>query len=330
MKKKIAFVIIFVIFTVIALVFWFVNHSSVINEREFIKLAIGFRPTVTVDLAFLQAVNNGEFKKAGFDITLKPYGRADLLFAALNSKEIQGSLGVPLEPLLSIAVKGNYPYRGYMVWYFDAKNPYDGFIVPKDSPINSLEDLDGKVVGSHPSKQVTYFVSQMLPNATIQQYNPDVPFLSVKSGDQAAAYVLEPAISMAVTSGEYKLVEKGAISRHIFRGARVPAAVSLLSENWIENHPIEAAKFIQIARTIQKKEIIQPDISAHVALLTKKEYGGYSKEVASQVVEPSSSMPEDLDRKELLKFFQILRNGYLLEGDIDFDKLLYIPSANYR
>ena len=106
--------------------------------------------------------------------------------------------------------------------------------------------------------------------------------------------------------------------------------VSLLSENWIEKHPIEAAKFVQIARTIQKKEIIQPDISAHVVLLTKKEYGGYSKEVASQVVEPISSVPEDLDRKELLKFFQILRNGYLLEGDIDFDKLLYIPPANYR
>lgn len=289
------------------------------------KLALGFRPTVVVDLALLRAVESGEFAKAGIDVTLKPYGRADLLFAALQSDEIQGSAGVPLEPLLGMATKGEYPYRGYIVWYFDGTNPYDGFLVVKDSPIRSLANLDGRVVGSHPSRQVKYFVSRILPRATIQEYNPATPLLAVKSGDQAAAYVLEPAISQALASGEYRLVEPCAISRQVFGNARVPAALSLLSAKWIEKHPAQAAAFVRIARAAHERELRQRDTAANVALLGRREYGGYSAHVASRVVEPASSTPESLDRDRLRQFLQVLREGRLLDGDVDFERLLYVP-----
>jgi len=292
---------------------------------ERVKLVIGFRPTVVVDLALIRAVENGEFANADVDVTLRPYGRADLLFAALQSNELQGSAGVPLEPLLGMATKGEYPYRGYIVWYFDGTNPYDGFLVPKDSPINSLADLDGKVVGSHPSRQVKYFVSRMLPKATIQEYNPATPLLAVKSGDQAAVYVLEPALSLAIASGEYRLIDACAISRQIFGGARVPAALSLLSSRWIDEHPTQAAAYVRIARAAHERELRQRDTVATVTLLGRREYGGYSADVASRVVEPSSSTPENLDRERLRQFFQVLREGHLLDGNVDFERLLYIP-----
>lgn len=297
-------------------------------QGDRVKLELGFRPTVVVDLALLRAVERGEFANAGIDVALKPYGRADLLFAALQSNEIQGSAGVPLEPLLGLATRGQYPYRGYIVWYFDGANPYDGFLVLKDSPINSLADLEGRVVGSHPSRQVKYFVSRMLPRATIQEYNPAVPLLAVKSGDQAAAYVLEPALSQALASGEYRPVEPGAISRQVFGGARVPAALSLLSANWIEEHPTQAATFVRIARAAHESELRRRDTATNVALLGRREYGGYSADVASRVVEPASSTPENLDRDRLRQFFQVLREGRLLEGDVDFERLLYVPPPN--
>lgn len=310
---------------VLALGLWLVLRPQP-PQGDHVKLELGFRPTVVVDLALLRAVENGEFANAGIDVTLKPYGRADLLFAALQSNELQGSAGVPLEPLLGMATTmGAYPYRGYIVWYFDGTNPYDGFLVPKDSPINSLADLDGRVVGSHPSRQVKYFVSRMLPRATIQEYNPATPLLAVGSGDQSAAYVLEPALSLALASGEYRLIEAGAISRQVFRGARVPAALSLLSSRWIDEHPTQAAAFVRIARASHERELRHRDTAANVALLGRREYGGYSADVASRVVEPTSSTPEDLDRARLRQFFQVLREGRLLDGDVDFERLLYIP-----
>lgn len=296
-----------------------------IEPQPTIQVSIGFRPTVVVDLALLQAVGRGDFKKAGIEVTLKPYGRADLLFAALKSGEIQGSAGIPLEPVLGMAAAGQYPYRSYLIWYFDASNPYDGFIVKSDSPVKTLADLDGKIVGSHPSKQVKYFVSKIIPGATIQEYNPATPLLSVKSGDQAAAYVLEPVISLALASGDYRLIEPGAISKDVFGGARVPAAVSVLSAKWIEDHSKEAALFVQIARDAYLADIKQRDTNAVISLLSSKEYGGFSSNVAVHVVEPASSLPEDLDRARFQQFLGTLRDGKLLDGDVDIEKLLYSP-----
>ena len=295
------------------------------TPAERTALAIGFRPTVVVDLALMQAVERGDFAAAGLDVTLKPYGRADLLFQALESGEIQGSAGVPLEPLLGMATQGHYLYRGYLVWYFDAAQPYDGFIVNADSPIKTLADLDGKAIGSHPSRQVKYFVGRMVPTATVQEYNPATPLLAVKSGDQAAAYVLEPAISQALASGEYRLIEPGAISKLLFGGARVPAALSLLSDAWIGTHPAEAATFVRVARAAYARSVASRKVSETVDLLGRREYGGYSANIASRVVEPASSLPEALDRDALARFFAALHEGRLLDGQVDFDRLLYTP-----
>lgn len=292
-----------------------------------VKLTIGFRPTVVVDLALLRAIDGGEFRRLGIDVALKPYGRADLLFAALKSEEIQGSLGVPLEPILNMAGQGEVPYRGFLLWYFDATTPYDGFVVLKNSPIMRLADLEGKVVGSHPSRQVKHFVSLMLPKATVQEYNPATPLLSVKAGEQSAAYVLEPALTQAATNGDYRIIETGSISRRVFGGDRIPAAMSLLSAKWIEANPDEARAFVELARKVHAKDSLRPNTSARVALLGRKEFGSFSREVAERVVEPASSTPERLDRGKLRQFFNVLREGRLLPGDLDFERLLYVPSG---
>lgn len=286
-------------------------------------LTIGFRPTVVVDLALLMAVENGDFEREGIHVSLRPYGRADLLLAALSSGEIQGSAGVPLEPLLTMGSKGQYPFKAYLIWYFDPSVPYDGFVVPKDSTIQDLQGLSGKTVGSHPSKQVTDFVQYMLPKATITQYNPATPLLSVKSGDQDAAYVLEPVITQAVASGQYRLVEPCAISRHVFDGSRIPAAVSLLSEKWIAEHPAEAAKFVEIATTAQAKRLASPDKDAVAQLLGRKQYGGYPRDVAERVVEPASSTPAEMDHASLLRFLSYLRTRGLLSGELNSQRLFY-------
>lgn len=324
MPKRAGIWIVFGTVVVVILCLWLVRRTSP-KDTHRTSLTLGFRPSVIVDLALLRAVEDGDFAKAGIDVTLRPYGRADLLFAALQSKQILGSVGVPLELLLEKMTQGEYLYRGYLVWYFDATNPYDGFLVSKSSSVNSLAELDGRVIGSHPSRQVKYFVSRMLPRATVKEYNPVSPLIGLKSGEQAAAYVLEPVISQALSSGEYRLIEAGAISRRVFHGARVPAALSLLSTAWIDEHPAQAAVFVRIARAAQERALVQRATAANVALLGRREFGGYPRVVASHVVEPISSTPEDLDLTRLGQFFEVLREGGLLNGEIDTERMLFVP-----
>jgi ABC-type nitrate/sulfonate/bicarbonate transport system substrate-binding protein len=299
--------------------------NSSTNETR-VVLTLGFRPGVVVDLALLQAVERGDLAKHGFEITLKPYGRADLIFAALNSGEIQGSLGVPLEPLLDQAAKGAYPCRGYLVWYFDDKTPYDGLIVRTDAGVDTLNDLSGKAVGSHPSKQVTFFVSRFLPGATVKPYNPAAPLTSLDSGDMAAAYVLEPFLSIVRTKGKYRILELNLISRRVFDSARVPAALSVLSSAWMDAHPAEAAEFVRLARAAYLDDAKKRDTNLVVKILTQPRFG-YTADVAAQVAEPSSSFPENLDKAQFQRFVAVLKEGGLFSGEVSLNKLLYVPPA---
>lgn len=295
------------------------------DDARLTKLTLGYRPGVAVDLPLIQAVENGELRRAGYDIELRPYGRADLIFAALKSGEIQGSLGVPLEPLLDQAATGNYPVTAFLVWYFDSKTGYDGFIGLASGPKN-VEELNDKSIASHPSKQVTYFVKQMVPTAMVKPYNPAAPLTSLDSGDVSAAYVLEPFLSIAAQNSKYRVIERNSISNRVFGGARVPAAVTVLSSSWIEKNADRAADFIAKSQSIFTAFDSTKLISARM-LLQKPEFGALPSSVTASVVEPSGALPQNVSAEELDTFHSKLKGGNLIaSGTIDFARLFYKPA----
>ncbi|MEY2508797.1 MAG: hypothetical protein QOH01_3126 [Verrucomicrobiota bacterium] len=295
-------------------------------HKQRIALTLAFRPGVAVDLGLLQAIERGDLAKQGFDITLRPYGRADLIFAAFKSGEIQGSLGIPLEPLLDQATHGAYPCRGFLVWYFDDKTPYDGMIARADGGVTTIDALQGKAVGSHPSKQVTFFVSRLFPDCSVRPYNPAAPLASLDSGDMSAVYALEPFLSVAQTNPKYRVLETNLISKRIFNNARVPAALSVLSSDWMNSHPTESAAFVRLARAAYLADVNHRDQQLVVKILTEPRFG-LAPDVAAKVVEPASSLPEDLDKTQFTQFATALKDGGLLSGDVALEKLLYAPPA---
>ncbi len=321
MKQRYRAVIIAGVIIILALICLLIYKRD--ESKHLDSITIGYRPTVVVDLALLMAIERGDFEKEGFDITLKPYGRADLLIAALKSGQLDGSVGIPLEPLLGMAAMGEYPVKGYLVWYFDANTPYDGFLVRQDSQFTSVDDLGGKVIGSHPSRQVTHFISSIVPNAKVKPYNPATPLLPLQSHDFDAIYVLEPIISQAVATGKYRLIETASISKRIFANKRVPAAISVLTSDWIMNNPNEAEKFVRFAHQVYLKDLTSSETLNKIQLLQKKEYGGYPKDVALRIVEPASSLPENLNDEDFERFLEKLRDSSLLSGQIDKNKLFY-------
>jgi ABC-type nitrate/sulfonate/bicarbonate transport system substrate-binding protein len=183
--------------------------------------------------------------------------------------------------------------------------------------------LQGKAIGVYPSPQLQFFVSRILPNCTIKTYNPDVPFIGLNTGDVVAVFVKEPFISIARTKPDkYRVLEVNSISQHVFGGALVPAALSVLSSEWIEAHPKEAAKFVRLARQAYLEYITKPDINM---VLTEPRLGGFTPEIAAQVVEPAASFPEALSRADLRRYATLLEAGGLISTNLSFDKLLYVP-----
>lgn len=294
------------------------NHEA----KPLTKITLAYRPGVAVDLALLDAVSDGHMKTDGFDVELRPYGRADLIFAALKSGEVQGSLGVPLEPLLDQAAAGNFPARAYLVWYFDSKTGYDGFVTLASGP-QSFSALAGKTIASHPSKQVSFFIQQMLPNATVKPYNPVAPLASLDSQDVTAIYVLEPFLSIAAANPKFRVLEKNSISSRLFSGQRIPAAVSILSSAWAEQNPVEATKFVAAAQKAFET-FDATHLEAARMILQKSEFGSLPAAVAASVAEPSGSLPASLQIGEIKAFTAALKAGGLIKDEnLDFDRLFF-------
>jgi hypothetical protein len=320
MKNK-SIITVFIVLLVGA-VSWYVYHqptSSPLNQPS-TKLVLGYRPGVAVDLALIDAVSSGSFTSVGIDVELKPYGRADLIFAAIKSGEIQGSLGVPLEPLIDQATKSFYPVKAFQVWYFDTTHAYDGFVTLAEGP-KTIEELAGKAVASHPSKQVTYFVTKMVSGSTVKPYNPVAPLTSLDAGDVAAVYVLEPFLSIARANPRYRVMESNSISKRLFQSKRVPVAASVLSSEWLSTHASAGEQFIKVAQAAFANA--NNDVLARARTnLQKPEFGSLAPAVAQSVSEPLGSLPADLHKSELADFLASLKSGGLIQSDfIETDKL---------
>jgi ABC-type nitrate/sulfonate/bicarbonate transport system substrate-binding protein len=290
---------------------------------EITTLSLGYRPGVAVDLALLNSIKSGEMLKAGLKVELKPYGRADLIFSAMESGEIQGSLGVPLEPVLEQAAKGKYPVDAFLVWYFTSNREYDGFITLASSTIKTVDDIGSSPIGSHPSKQVTSFVKSMVPGADIRPYNPVSPFTALDSRDVVAIYALEPFISLAKSNPKYRVIETSSISKRVFKGERIPAAVSMLSSTWASANSDEAKRFVAAAQSSFTAASNTPHQKL-TGILLKPEFGGLSEGVAATVVEPFGSLPSELQQSEFDKFIEYLRTNGVLEGQekIDLNRIM--------
>jgi len=89
MTQRRRIVITAILIIAVALLWLFLHETE--NGDKAVSITIGYRPTAVVDLALLMAIERGDFEKESLSVSLKPYGRADLLIAALKSGQIDGS-----------------------------------------------------------------------------------------------------------------------------------------------------------------------------------------------------------------------------------------------
>jgi ABC-type nitrate/sulfonate/bicarbonate transport system substrate-binding protein len=300
-------------------------RAPVAHAAAPMPIRFGYRPTVAIDLAFVRAASLGEFAAAGFDVTLVPFARSDQIGAALMTGELDGSTGVPLEPFVTLAAKGAIPARAFWVWYFDPKIAYDGFLVPAASRAQSIADLQTARISSYPSAQVSYLLKKMLPHAAITPYDTAHPLGAFEGGMADAVFSIEPTLSQAVASGECRLIEPSAIARHVFGGERVPAAVSLVRAQWLDENPAEANRFLSMVRRIHTENRKADSRDWKTALLTNPKFGGFSESVAARVVEPASSPAEAVTAAQFARFQDLLRDIGALDKPVDFRKLVYTP-----
>lgn len=220
------------------------DSESVNNTKMEIK--IGYSPLM-VNLPLMVAHEKGFFKEEGLKVKCEKMSTTNNLRDAVVNGNIQIAAALGTEMFLqnNIISEGlNYAL------YFNVltnRKYQDGFIVLKDSPINSNADLNSKNVGCYPSSTILSYLTviqqknHIIFNTTTLNPTEALQLLDSKKVD--AIFAIEPLLSNAINNG-YKVISKANITKCIMDN--LPVGVYAMNGDFYRKNKAVATSF-QIA-----------------------------------------------------------------------------------
>jgi NitT/TauT family transport system substrate-binding protein len=211
------------------------------------------------------AKDMGFFTKAGLDVTVTPVGNGPAIASAVAS----GAIDIGFSNALSIetAYKRGLPFVfvAPAAMYASAA-PTSVLMVPKDSPIKTARDLNGKTLAVNGLKNI----AQYAPSLWIEQNGGDpstVKFVEIGPTEipQAlaehrvdAAFVAEPQITEARSSSRILAKAYDAV------GEGWMIAGYFTTRDWADQHPDLLRRFDQAMREAAAWADANPDKSADI------------------------------------------------------------------
>jgi len=291
------------------------RSNAPVGEARPVKMTIGYQPTIFYTYLFL-AEEEGLFRKAGIEPEFIRIPSANKMFQAF----LAGQLNMTGLTATEILLRGYEASPGSFVSpvmvEMNAEHVSDWVIVRKNSPIQSIQDLKGKRVGSHPGTAVAGILKRLLEvngvdaqSVTVQELNPDLQVDAVLGGAVDAIICLEPTGTTLIQSGECRVLFK-----HPF-GVVVetfPASYAALDREFVRANP-QAAKrlFGVIGQSVKRyRELVQSDRARIDRLVVEKL--GVAPEIASALSPVVYRLPNEWDGEAFsaaIKFY--VANGVL-------------------
>lgn len=299
------------------------NGGSASGELETTELTVGALPIADY-AAVYWAEDHGFFEDEGLTVTLEPVqggpiaaqqvasGQLNLSFSNTISTSIATQNGLPIQTVVLTSALG----PGGLSVYVDP-----------DSPIESLEDLDGATIGINAQNNIgDVTLRNLLAEEGLDDVEPtfvEVPFPEMLSGVQAGSidvgYSPEPFSSAALDAGMREIVDLADPE-----GPNAGLAVSnfIASDTFIEENPNTVAAFARAMYAAGE------DIEANEEEFRTWLPGiaNLSEDVAQNIPLPDFYSETDLD--EIQRVVDILVEQGLLEDGYDPAEFTYVPEGN--
>ena len=235
------------------------NSQGVTSSTETPLLRVGYRPAALADVTPV-IIKEAGIKSSAFALGTTPLSSPGDAFSKFMVGEVDVIAGIPLETILKQLQDGP-PKRAFHAYYLQVDVNGEGWVsllCSKTSGVRTISDLAGREVGSLPTDQARYLLRRILlaggvPAASIRitSYNPAAPLLGIRSGEQAAIFGLEPALSRASIEGHY-ILAKGPVSHYLFDDQPVPVSASLIADDLTAKNPkIESALLDVVDRALR-------------------------------------------------------------------------------
>ncbi len=211
------------------------------------KVKIGYIP-IAESAQLYVGIEKGFFKQEGLEIEILSLSGGAKILEALAS----GSIDIGFSNVVSLILARASGLRFIALTgagIEDGDHKIHAILIPKDSPITSAMDLEGKTIALNTRKNIDdLFVREWLEKNKV---DPDkvkfieIPFPNMESvllsGDVDAVAAVEPFVTFALLHGNSKVLDYNYLAIE----PTVEITAYVVSEDWLQKKPTIADKFIR-------------------------------------------------------------------------------------
>jgi NitT/TauT family transport system substrate-binding protein len=283
------------------------NSEGEPTQALLTEVRIGYQPTIFYSYLFL-AEERGMFKQAGLSPRFTKIPSANKMVQALLAEQLDMTGLTATEIMFREYEESPGTFVCPILVEVNDQDVTDWILVLKDSPIQSIADLAGKTVGSHPGTAVPNVMRRVLETngvdletVTIQPKKPATQAESLLSGAVDALICLEPTGTRLMLTGKCRV-----LMEHPFGVIETafPGAYSILSKKFIDAHPEAAKRLVGVIKDavnayreqgakdrsvldalVAEKLELEPDVAAKSSLATYRLPAEWDEEVFGRIVD---------------------------------------------
>lgn len=223
------------------------------------KLTVGAPPFYS-SMAALIADELGFWKQAGLDVDVRQFPGGAHVNEAILAGSIDIGMGVGAGPAVALASRGARVLVVFPEAYADTTSPPELLVVPGNSPITDVKQLDGKRVAIHAKGTLSYILLEALSQPLgIKPIVLEIPVTSqwaaLKRGDVAAVMTETPFPEQMKAEGGryvYGLPHKDVVPY-------LAATVSVTTQKFAEEKPEVLTKAIAVSLRTARWIMANPD-----------------------------------------------------------------------
>ena len=280
------------------------------------EVTIGYLPS-DHDAALFVADAQGKYAENGIKTKLVQFNNGGDLMTAMASGDVDvGYVGIT--PVLSSIANG-VPVKVISA----AQTEGSGIVVAKDSGIKTVNDLDGKKIATPGESSIqhmllTYYLEQNgMSIKDLKISAMKVPSMNdaLKTGKIDGMITFEPYVSIAEKNGAEVLAgSQDILPDH-------PCCVVAASEKFIENHPNETAKVLEIHKNAT--DFINNNTDEAAGLLPKDIVSDVEVEKVSMSSFPFISGLDDDYKKDVMDFMELEVDLGILKKPLSEDQIFW-------
>jgi NitT/TauT family transport system substrate-binding protein len=332
MNKKLSIFIGIILIILIISLFFLNNSFGVISENKvdnLEKVRVGNLP-VAHGLPVYLAYEKGYFEQAGIDVEIIKMESPNQIIDALIQGQIDMTTPSGAAGVSAVAdFKNPGKLKIYALSGGDLKNPATAVVVPNNSSVNSMGELEGKtfgimggslqwrLLGRHVLEEYGYIADK---DVTLVEVPISSHITAIASGQVDAILTIEPIITLVEKQKIGKVIVDAPIGKTL-ADPFYPGA-GIISTKFLKERPEVAKKVMEIIEKANNEIDARPNEARQYL----KGYTSLNEELINEIPLVLIKTCEDITQKDiegLQNFYDLFSKYDVIDGQINAKEIMY-------